>query len=145
MIATKFHSLLSFSAACGLALSLAACTTTNTLEREHPTAVPNNVATRYVQTDNDLSDIAQVVGVRQATVSGDLLKVDVDIYNNDVNTRQIVYKFEWFDNQGMHVETPLSTWLPKSLLAKETVTLSAVAPMPKAKDFKLKLQISKGD
>lgn len=123
----------------------AGCDTVNTVERQRPTATPDYVDTRQVETDSELAEIAKVVSVRQATVSDNLLKVEVDLYNSDTDTRRVNYKFEWFDQAGMQVDTPLSTWQHKILLAKETITFSAVAPTPKAKDFRLKLQISQGD
>ena len=50
---------------------------------------------------------------------------------------------DWYDPQGMLIDTPLSTWQSQTIEGRETVTLSAIAPTPTAKDFKLKLQQSK--
>jgi uncharacterized protein YcfL len=134
--------------ACPLALVtllLPACDTINTVERQDPVGHANIVPDRRVITNPELEGVARVLAVRESTVSGDMLKIQVDLANWHSHTRRIVYKFEWFDPQGMLVSTPLSTWQPCTLQGKETVTVTGVAPTPAAKDFRLKLQLSARD
>lgn len=53
--------------------------------------------------------------------------------------RSFNYRFEWFDANGVQVNTPTSTYLPRQIEGKESIFISAVAPTPSAKDFRLKL------
>jgi len=115
----------------------------NTTQRAEPTFHPTPVADKRIVFDQQLADIATVTGVRQAMVSGDMLKIQVDITNLKTNPTSFNYKFEWYDPQGMIIETPLSTWQSQTIEGRETVSLTGVAPTPTAKDFILKLQRSK--
>jgi uncharacterized protein YcfL len=115
----------------------------NTSQREEPLSHPTPIADKRIVYDQHLEDIAAVTGIRQATVSGDILKIQVDVTNQRAKSTSFNYKFEWYDPQGMMIETPLSTWQQQTIEGHETVALTAVAPTPTAKDFKLKLQQSK--
>lgn len=114
----------------------------NTVERDQPTYQADVVKDRRVETDPSLQAVASILQVRQTTVQDDLLKVDVEVLNTDTSPADIDYKFEWIDDQGMPVDSPTSTWLGKHLQAKETVSLVQIAPNPRCKDFRLKLQRS---
>lgn len=128
-----------------LAVGFAAgCTSSqplNSVERAQPTAHPNAVEYRQVITDSDISGIAEVLGVNQSTV-GDLLKVQVSVFNGTSAEGTFDYKFEWYDSNGILLDTPTSIWRPQTIEANEEVLLVAVSPTPDAKDFKLKLQAS---
>ena len=115
----------------------------NTTERAEPTFHPTPVADKRIIFDQQLADIATVTGVRQATVSGDMLKIQVDITNLKTNPTSFNYIFEWYDPEGMIINTPMSTWQSQTIEGHETVAITGIAPTPTAKDFKLKLQRSK--
>ena len=115
----------------------------NTAERAQPLSYPTPIADKRIVFDQQLADIAAVTGIRQATVSGDMLKIQVDITNLKTKSTRFNYKFDWYDPQGMLIDTPLTTWQSQTIEGRETVTLTAIAPTPTAKDFKLKLQQSK--
>ena len=115
----------------------------NTAERAEPMSHPTPIADKRIIYDQQLADIAAVTAIRQATVSGDILKVQVDITNLKTKSTRFNYRFEWYDPQGMLIDTPLSTWQSQTIEGRDTVTLTAIAPTPTAKDFKLKLQQSK--
>lgn len=126
-------------------VALAGCKTRtlNTTERELPEGVPNIVNDRRITTDRGLEKVAQVVQVREGMTSGDLLLIQVDVYNSTSKEQAFNYKFEWVDLGGMQVQTPLSNWQPRSIKGQETITIQAIAPLPQARDFRLKLQESK--
>lgn len=123
---------------------LSACKTVNTVERAEPIGQATPVMDRRIETDGGLSKIARIVDVREATVSGDILKVQVDLLNTRSSAKRFNYKFDWYDLEGMRVDTALSTWQPQQIQGKEVITLTGIAPTPRAKDFKLKLQESRG-
>jgi uncharacterized protein YcfL len=134
-----------FALAAALGASLCGCKDkpVNTAERANPLGDPTPIADKRIVYDQHLSDIAAVTGIRQATVSGDILKIQVDITNLRTKSTSFNYKFEWYDPQAMLIDTPLSGWQSQTIEGRETVTLTGIAPNPTAKDFKLKLQQSK--
>ena len=121
---------------------LPACNTINSTERAQPVGQANIVHDKRIINDSAMADYAHILSVNEATVSGDILKIQVHLRNESSFDQNLIYKFEWFDLNGMQIETPLSTWQTKTVQGNETYTLSGVAPTPQAKDFRLKLQES---
>jgi len=130
-----FGALLLLAAGCG--------NTVNTVERAQPVGEKQMVSDKRIITDAGLNDYAKVIGVNQTTVSGNILKIQVELRNTTRSAKRINYKFEWFDMDGMIVDSPTTMWKTEVIEAKETKTLTAVAPNPRAKDFRLKLQDAK--
>jgi uncharacterized protein YcfL len=121
-------------------IALSGCATNvNTVERAQPLATPDFVADKRVITDNTLARTVRANAVNQATVSGNLQKVQVTLENLKNNPRTIRYKFEWFDRAGMAVSSPNETWKTLLLQGRETVAISTVAVSPSAVDFILKV------
>jgi len=112
----------------------------NTYERAESLASPNYVADKRVITDNTLAGTFQVVSINQATVSGNLLKVQATVQNLKNKLRTLNYKFEWVDVNGMAVDSPNETWKAIQLQGRETQTISTVAVSPKAVDFRLRFR-----
>ncbi len=123
----------------GAVLAAAGCKTVNTTERANPVGTPNYVQDKRIITDSDVAKIANIVSV-QETTRGDLLQVQVNIENTRSITQSFNYQFEWFDLQGMQVSTPTSMWSSITLEGKEQRAIQGMAPTPRAKDFRLKLQ-----
>ncbi len=122
------------------ALALTGCQNVNTVERAQSQATPNYIADKRVITDNTLAGKFRVVSVNQATVSGNLLKVQATIENMRSSVQTLNYKFEWVDQDGMAVSSPNETWKAVRLQGRETTTISTVAVTPRAVDFTLKLR-----
>ncbi len=122
---------------------LGGCDTINTTERTTPVGSRELVNDKRVVTDKALGRYAKIQQVIETTLPGDMLKVQVSLLNTSSFEQRLIYKFEWFDLNGMMVETPLSTWQAKTVMGKEAYELTGVAPTPQAKDFRLKLQESK--
>ena len=75
----------------------------------------------------------------RCTMTGDLIKVDVNLNNDSSKVKRINYKFRWIDREGMRA------WRGGDLEAAADVReqqprVSAVAPTNKAVDFRLILQ-----
>lgn len=127
--------------ATGLALLLTGCATNvNTYERAESQAAPNYVADKRVITDNTLAGTFRVTAINQATVSGNLLKVQATVENLKNKLRTLNYKFEWVDVNGMAVDSPNETWKAIQLQGRESQTISTVAVTPRAVDFRLKFR-----
>jgi uncharacterized protein YcfL len=126
--------------AAGALAALSGCANNvNTVERAQSQAAPDYVADKRVVTDNTLARTVRVNSVNQATVSGNLLKVQATLENLKNNPRTIRYKFEWIDQTGMAVSSPNETWKTLIVQGRETTTISSVAISPRAVDFILKL------
>ncbi len=123
-----------------LALLLSGCQNVNTYENAESRATPTYVADKRVITDNTLAGTVRVVSINQATVSGNLLKIQATVENLKSSLRTVNYKFEWVDQDGMSVSSPNETWKSLQLQGRETQTISTVAVSPKAVDFKLKFR-----
>src|SRR5262245_10823842 len=109
----------------------------NTAQRAEPLSTPTPIADKRIIYDQQLRDIASVTGIRQATVSGNILKIQVDVTNLKTKSTSFNYKFNWYDPEGMQIDTALTTWQSQTIEGRETVTLTGIAPTPTAKDFKL--------
>jgi uncharacterized protein YcfL len=127
-------------ATAALLLAAGCATNVNTVQPLNSGATPNVVADRRVITDNTLARRVQVVSLNQATVSGNLLKVQATIQNLKNSVQTLNYKFEWVDQDGMAVSSPNETWKSIQLQGRETATISSVAVSPRAADFTLKLR-----
>lgn len=123
-----------------LALLFGGCQNVNTYENAESRATPTYVADKRVITDNTLAGTVRVVSINQATVSGNLLKIQATVENLKSSLRTVNYKFEWVDQDGMSVNSPNETWKSLTLQGRETATISTVAVSPKAVDFKLKFR-----
>jgi len=120
---------------------LSGCATNvNTVERAQPLATPDTVKDYRIVTDNTLADAIRTSNVVQATVSGNLMKIQVSVENRTNSPKSIFYKFEWYDRDGMAVDAPTENWKQLRLQGRETINVSSVAVSPRAVDFKLKLQ-----
>ncbi|MDB6028153.1 MAG: hypothetical protein JWM68_4376 [Verrucomicrobiales bacterium] len=122
-----------------LGVSMAACTTVNTVERAQPVAQKQMIADKRVLTDAGLARGASIVGVNESSTPDGFLKVQVEILNRTRSLKHFSYRFEWFDQNGMLVNTPTSTSIPRQIEGQESLFITAIAPTPLAKDFRVKL------
>jgi uncharacterized protein YcfL len=121
------------------------CKSVNTVEQDKPTFHANVVQDSRIETDGFLSKKAKILQVRKGIAQDNLMRIDVEILNDNPWEGNFDYKFEWFDGDGLPVDSPTSTWTSRHIEAKETISIDAIAPNPQCKDFRLKLQRSKRD
>lgn len=122
-----------------LAVALGAgCTTVNTLEPAQPVAQRDMVSDKRVITDSALNRKVRIIGVNQATGAEGFLKIQIEVANTTSRRQAFTYRVEWFDENGMIINQPTKTALPRMLEGKETLSLTATAPTPTAKDFRIK-------
>ncbi len=122
-----------------LLLTCAGCSTVNTVEPADPVMQPDYVTVKQEITDSGLDDIVSVQKVVRSTVSGDLLKIQVELKNKTDSYHRFNYRFSWFDKDGMVVTQGASPWRTSQVEGQETVYISAVSPSPNAQDFRLEL------
>ena len=124
----------------GLAGLCGCGTPVNTVERAQPVGQRDMVDDKRILTDASLDIRARVVGVNQAMTQGGLLRVQVELMNQSRKPKEFKYHFEWFDQNGMQVNTPATAALiPAQIEGKESIFISSVAPTPACADFRLKL------
>src|ERR1041385_8653917 len=83
------------------ALALTGCTTVNTVENAQKEAPRNMVSDQRVVTDASLNRKVAIVGINTAMTPGGLLKVQVELENHTRSLQRFLYRFEWFDADGM--------------------------------------------
>ena len=92
-----------------------------------------------VAMDRTLRGTVQIGEVHQNIVGDDMLQVQVEVQNRSRREQSIQYAFEWFNEAGILITSPPTTWKTRTLQGHETIFLTAVAPMPEARDFRIKL------
>ena len=96
------------------------------------------VSDARVVTDRSLAQKVSIVGVNQSMTPGGLLKVQLELLNLKHSLKRFSYHFEWFDANGMLIENVVSATVPDQIEGGESKFISAVAPSPACKDFRVK-------
>lgn len=130
--------LLSGAAAVTIILLQDGCSTVNTVEPAQPVAQRQMLNDKRVVTDTALYNRVRVVGINTATGPGGFLKIQVEVFNNSEFAQSFTYRVEWFDENGMIINLPTMAAIPRTLEGKETAMITATAPTPQAKDFRIK-------
>ncbi len=71
----------------------------------------------------------------RCTTTGDLLKIDVVLYNDESDVERLQYKFRWMDAEGMRAADEES-WKPLLMYGNSRQTITTIAPNAKARDFR---------
>ena len=121
-----------------VALAMGGCRTTNNVYVGDGLGGPPY---RWVQVDDNLDDVAQVVVARQDRQNG-LLRVQVEVQNVRRVEKRVVYRFVWLDEKGIEVTSIQNDWLPKILGGHETVQLTGIAPDTRVTQCIVKIQES---
>ncbi len=130
--------------AAALLLAGAACqtSTVDTVQPAEWRGQPNVVEDERITTDRRLARIIEVRGVNEATVSNDLLRVQVELRNTRQGLRRFNYQFQWYDDEGMIVQQATTPWRTLQMEGGEIVSITGVAPNPRVTDFRLNLMNS---
>ena len=77
-----------------------------------------------------------VANEMRCTMTGDLMKIDVNLNNDSSKVKRIQYKFRWIDREGMRAWEE-EVWKPLLMYENSNIAVSGVAPTNKAVDFRL--------
>ena len=134
-------------------LLLACQATVNTVENTEKSMQRESIDTSKVSTDNFLKRRLMIDRVDKVELPDGLLKIQVTATNIRTsfwdqasswfmkdNPYQIAYRFSWFDENGMDVNTGAQTWIPMTVIPGDTIRIMAVSPNPRCKDFTLSLK-----
>ena len=72
-------------------------------------------------------------------MTGDLLKIDVNLNNDSSHVKRINYKFRWIDREGMRAWEE-EVWKPLLMNESTNIVVTGIAPTSKAVDYRLILQ-----
>ena len=111
---------------------------TNTVENANPVAERAMISDKRVITDTGLYGRVRVLGVNTAVVSTGFLKIQVEVQNLKKDAHTFAYHIDWFDQNSMIINTPTASWIDRQIQGGETLSITAVAPMESAKDFRIK-------
>jgi uncharacterized protein YcfL len=130
-----------FSALAGaLLLATAGCTTSvNSVENAQKSGQRTMVADQRVITDGSLDRKVAIVGVNSAMTPGGILRVQIELLNQTHSRQRFSYTFEWFDANAMQVTSVTAPTIPDVIEGGEDKFISAVAPTPECRDFRVKL------
>lgn len=120
------------------AATISSCASVNTVERETPAGTRHVITDKRVITDETLANSVSIIGVNDATTLGGFLQIQVEVLNESHSMQEFSYRIEWFDMNGMAINTPSSVWIPRQIEGKESLSITAVAPTTTAKDFRVK-------
>lgn len=97
-------------------------------------------ASKYVLINNTkLASGIQVVDIRQA-FANDILQAQVSVVSKSSRTQTFQYKFQWYNAQGIEVEAERYPWTPVTLYGFDSKSLSAVAPNPTVREFRINIR-----
>lgn len=70
-----------------------------------------------------------------------LMRITVDVTPNPGTlTKSAEYLIEWFDGNGMKIDTPLSRYTRIDLRPQQAITLRGIAPTTTTADFRITLR-----
>jgi uncharacterized protein YcfL len=125
---------------CVAAAGLAGChNPMNTVENAQKSGQRNMVSDQRVVNDIGLSRSVSVVGVNAAPTPGGVLKVQVELLNRTKSLHRFSYRFEWFDANGMQINSLSAAVIADQIEGGESKFITAIAPDAACKDFRLKL------
>ncbi len=104
------------------------------------TAIVTPIKDARLITDRALDDTIAVVQLHTATSPQNLLRIQAEMVNCKNSKVSLLYSVEWFDAQGMIVHQAGGGPRELEFQARESLSISAVAPSSLAKDFRFKLQ-----
>ena len=101
-----------------------------------PPPAPGSAASKVVAM-GDMKNI-EVGPMRVARENG-FLTVNVQLNNTSSYNKQMYYRFAWLGNDGFPV-ADAEGWKSLTLYGSQTSFLPAIAPVPKATDFRLEVK-----
>lgn len=124
-------------------LGLAGCSTTAGVESTGKMSWDEQGAPtldkNVVFNNSSLKGDIQIVDLKSAK-AGDIMRAQATLRSKDRDTLPFQYRFDWYDASGFEINSGSGAWKPLILYGRESKTVQAVAPDPRAKEFKLKIR-----
>ena len=143
-----------FMGLCLWVLLAAGCqNTVNTVENADKTMTPNTITDARFVTDGFLKDRLALKSVNVSKTTDGFRRVQLEAVNVRTGAfaqtwsglkgdapYTVMYKFDWFDENGMHVKSILSDWRKASVIPGEVVFFQGIAPTTSCKDFRISIK-----
>ncbi len=114
--------------------------TVNTISNAEESAQVQRVVDRRVDTDKTLAKILQLVEIRESRTNDGFKRVQVFLKNYEKMPYTFSYRFNWYDEYGVEVETADDEmWKKFRAVPGDDVTLTSVAPARNCADFKVRI------
>jgi uncharacterized protein YcfL len=122
-----------------LLLAVSGCkTSVNSVENAQKSGQRDMVADQRAITDGSLKKKVAIVGVNSAMTTGGFLQVQIELLNNTRSLQRFSYHFEWFDANGMQINTLAPVEIPDQIQGGEDKFISSMAPTTACRDFRVK-------
>lgn len=144
-----------FAAVALLVCAVGCQDTVNTVENADKTMTPNTITDARFITDGFLKDRLALKSLVVSKTPEGFMRVQLEAVNvrtgvlaqawsgmTNENPYKIRYKFTWFTQDGMAVDSILSDWRTATVIPGETVYLQGVAPDSNCRDFQISLKES---
>lgn len=113
----------------------------NTISNAGVVAKITRINDKRVDTDSRLAKSLCLTEIRESKTNDGYTRIQIFLKNMTDTTYKIIYRFNWYDDQGAEVENPDNeNWTRQIIVAGDDVTLTAVAPKKTCRDFKLRLK-----
>jgi len=124
-------------------VTLNGCSTTAGVEASGKTAWNDEgareLSKKVVFESSSLAGDLKVVDM-QSVLAGNMMRAQATLKSKDGDTLSFQYRFDWYEANGMEINSGAGSWKPLLLTGRETKTVQSVAPDPRAKEFKLKIR-----
>lgn len=108
----------------------------------HPTFEPDP---RVTIIDSSLSSCIAITDVISKINQSGLMEIQVNGVNKTSFYKKPEYKVEWLDGKGFVIKTILSRWTGFPVYKKSDFSFKAVAPTPKATDYRILIREKDGN
>jgi len=85
----------------------------------------------------EVSDRVYITSIKEKVMPDGTLKLAVFAESDTRFDQSIKYRANWFDANGMPIETTVSAYEPRLITGKTAFDFTVVAPGPKAKSYKI--------
>ena len=117
-------------------VAMSACSSTSGMVATHRSTGDPKFA-KHLEINNSALEGDVIITNMRMRRTGDLLDVQVELTNLTGSDQNIQYKFAWFDEDNFEVDKDSRAWTPILIHGNDKVTMSAVAPNPRASTYKL--------
>lgn len=117
-----------FSAFCAFVLLLAGCATKDT-----------PIDSRLEMDDTTVGFLQLEDKIASRTSSGGITQAQAIFKNTSSRDKEIVYKIDWFDKDGLMIDSINSKWKRALVQGSRNFVVKAVSPSDKAVDFKIRI------
>ncbi len=126
--------------------------TVNTAENRDKSMKTDYMQSRYVSTDSFVKNRLVIDGINRKILPTDFMMIQINFRSSrtgffselwsdimGANPYKIEYKIDWFDKDGMKVDTT-STWTELDFIPGESKYIQSVAPNIRCRDFKINMK-----